>query len=69
MKKYLSLIAIAVAAGVGLNVNMKFDQREQIGITLDNIEALANGEDPEKTCYLSGSVDCPSHPVKVSYIW
>ena len=70
MKKYLSLIAICVTLTIGLNVNFVFNPTPSYGtaITLSNIEVLANTEDPVPNCYLPGSIDCPSAPVKVAYV-
>ena len=63
-------MSVCVTLGVSLNVNLKSNNLEQrsFGITLDNIEALANGENPEVSCTLPGSLDCPRSIIKVKYI-
>jgi|GEM_PF-1890033 len=70
MKNCLSLIAIVLATVIGLNVNMKIDdwKTATMAVTLDNIEALASGEDSDTKCFLLGSIDCPHSSVKVMYI-
>lgn len=69
MKKYLTALICCVILGVGLNVTVQFqsDRLNKTGITLDNIEALAQGEDIGKRCYSLGSVDCPHNTIKVMY--
>ncbi|GGC22352.1 hypothetical protein GCM10011386_12870 [Parapedobacter defluvii] len=70
MKKYLTSIAIVASTSIGLNVNLKFDggKAGMMGVTLNNIEALASGEDSDTKCFLLGSVDCPHSAIKVLYI-
>lgn len=70
MKKYLTVLACCAMIGIGLNVHVQFqaDQVNNIGITLYNIEALANGEDTGTKCPHTGCVDCPHGNVKVLYV-
>lgn len=70
MKKYLSLIGVCIAGGIGLNINLQYSSAEgdESGVTLDNIEALAQTEGSGKQCLYLGSLDCPHFTIKVLYI-
>lgn len=70
MKKYFIVPGICLAIGVCLNVNLQWNADEQgkLGVTMSNIEALANSENDSRECYYSGSLDCPKSGVKVKYI-
>lgn len=70
MKKYLTVLACCAVIGMGLNVHVQFqaDQLDMTGITMHNIEALAQGEDSNKICEFTGCVDCPKGNIKVLYV-
>ncbi|WP_321481202.1 NVEALA domain-containing protein [uncultured Bacteroides sp.] len=36
---------------------------------LSNVEALASGENADRSCFGVGSLDCPQDHSKVYYIW
>ena len=65
MKRVVRMVAVAVlvaAAGWGSYVS----GRQMTGLMLDNVEALATGEDANLVfCWGIGSVDCPTTHRKV----
>ncbi len=64
-------MSVCVVAGISLNVNLKHSKENcnKLSVTLNNVEALANTETPDRICYYLGSLDCPNYsPVKVLYI-
>lgn len=70
MKKHLIMLGVCLAIVIGLNVNLQWKNVDQdrLGITMSNIEALANGENQEVSCTVPGSLDCPRSAIKVKYI-
>lgn len=70
MKKYLAVFVCCLALGMGLNVHLqiKSNQINPIGISLANIEALAQGEGNQTDCPYVGCIDCPHGNVKVLYV-
>ncbi|SEK19746.1 NVEALA domain-containing protein [Parapedobacter koreensis] len=71
MKKHLIVLIVCLVAGISLNVNLKHNKTRsnRIEISLDNIEALANTEDPNTKCLYAGSLDCPVSTIKVQYLF
>lgn len=63
-------MGVCVTIGVGLNINLQYNPERggNKGVTLDNIEALAQTEGSGNTCYYPGSLDCPHSTIKVKYI-
>lgn len=70
MKKYLIMLSACLVIILVLNINLQWNNTDQdkFGITLSNIEALANSENDPRECYYSGSLDCPRYANKVKYI-
>ena len=68
MKRVVRMVAVAVlvaAAGWGSYVSGR-QEAKMTGLMLDNVEALATGEDANQViCWGIGSVDCPIVPTKV----
>jgi len=71
MKMCFIVLGIFLAAGVCLNINLQWNisEHEKLAITMNNIEALANGENQEMFCRNLGSLDCPRSTIKVKYIF
>ena len=69
MRKILTMMTLCAIAGISLNVNLKSGSvSANINeVTLANVEALANEEDPTVICHHIGSLDCPNSRVKVLY--
>ena len=68
MKRVVRMVAVAVlvaAAGWGSYVSGR-QETKMTGLMLDNVEALATGEDANLVfCWGIGSVDCPTTHRKV----
>lgn len=68
MKRVVRMVAVAVlvaAAGWGSYVSGR-QETKMTGLMLDNVEALATGEDANQViCWGIGSVDCPTTHRKV----
>lgn len=71
MKRVVRMVAVAVlvaAAGWGSYVSGR-QETKMTGLMLDNVEALATGEDANLVfCWGIGSVDCPTTHRKVYYV-
>ncbi|MBD1432866.1 hypothetical protein H8B06_08525 [Sphingobacterium sp. DN00404] len=64
MKKKIlgGIVAVAITAVAAVNVNFNNESEDALSaLSLANVEALADGEEPDKgvTCDGSGSVTCP----------
>lgn len=70
MKKYFIVVGVCVLAYISFNVSLKHSNSNPTGltITLNNVEALAQTEDPQVSCLHNGSLDCPRTTIKVKYI-
>lgn len=70
MKKLLILISLCLTLVLCLNIDLQWNKIEdgKLTLTMNNIEALADGENQGVECKLSGSLDCPSSIIKVKYI-
>lgn len=70
MKKYLAVLICCVFVGISLSTHVQFksDPLHSIGISLSNVEALAQGEGNQSECVAVGCVDCPVSGIKVKYV-
>lgn len=70
MKKYFILIGACLTLVLCLNINLQWSNIEdgKLTLTMENIEALADGEDQQIFCTGPGSLDCPVSTIKVKYI-
>lgn len=70
MKRKILIGIVAVILGILAMLNVNFSANDEFSaLALDNIEALASGENTGFTCYFPGSLDCPSSSIKVREIW
>lgn len=66
-KKLGSFIVVAALIIACINISIDRNNNESV-ISFDNVEALANGEDPRYSCLYFGTLDCPPSPIKVKII-
>ena len=70
MKKYLKFGVLSFVVLVSIFFCRKAEHNElQNVILLNNVEALAAGENPTTKCIGTGSVDCPLNHEKVKYVF
>lgn len=70
MKKYLriGIYSLVVVASIIFYKNVNQSKVQDV-LLLNNIEALANDEYTNVSCYGTGSVDCPIRHDKVEYVF
>lgn len=70
MKRYLSFGIFSLVVLASIFFCRKAEGRKvQNAILLNNVEALAAGENPTTMCIGTGSVDCPLNHEKVKYVF
>ena len=70
MKKYLKFGVFSFVVLVSIFFCRKAEHNKlQNVILLNNVEALAAGENPTTRCRGTGSVDCPLNHEKVKYVF
>lgn len=62
------VVCITFACIVITVLNMTSTKKASRDLLLDNIEALAEGENVRQTCWGDGNVQCPIVDVKVAYV-
>lgn len=67
MKKTIFICTLFVTLVTALSIRLHAEKVAS-GITLENIEALSNGEGSSVKCMFNGSVDCPISSTKVLYV-
>ena len=71
MKKKLVLLILLVVGAILFNIRKGYEDRKLLSdLTLENVEALAQGEGDNGIyyCYGFGDVDCPRTDAKVAYV-
>lgn len=70
MKRHLKFGSLLIVVLVSIFFSRKADQSKlQSSILLNNVEALAAGENPTTICIGTGSVDCPIYHENVEYVF